>query len=144
MIIDEVEISLLQLLFHDGWALKLEDDISEDFKCFCAFKKEDPMNAFTRLDVILFTLDNNPEDVAIRFLFKADPDNWSIRKKVHEINCEALRMTCEYLLNKSGMVAEERQFNISARSSDSHWGDNGMPGHIDSACNVELVYGRQA
>jgi hypothetical protein len=143
MKIDEVEINLLQLLFHDGWALKLEDDISEDFKCFCAFKKEGPMDAFTRLDVTLFTLDNNPEDVAIRFLFQTDQDKWSLGKKVQENNCEALRLTCEYLLNKSGMDAEERQFNIGARSGDSRGFDNGIPGHINSAYKVELVYGKQ-
>jgi hypothetical protein len=143
MKIDEVEISLLQHLFHDGWALKLDDDIADDFKSFCAFKKDGPLNAFTRLDVILFSLDNNPEDVAIRFLFQADPDKWSIGKQVQANNYETLRLTCEYLLNKSGMNAEERHVNIGGKSTDNRGFDNGRPYHINPAYNVELVYWNQ-
>jgi hypothetical protein len=41
------------------------------------------------------------------------------------------------------MDAEERQFNIGARSGDNHGFDNGMPGSINSAYKVELVYGKQ-
>ena len=148
MKIDEVEISLLQHLFHDGWALKLDDDIAHDFKSFCAFKKDGPLNAFTKLDVVLFTLDNNPENVAIRFLFQADPGHsdsgtWSPGNKAGENTHKSLRRTCEYLLNKSGMNAEERHVTIGEKSTGNRGFDNGRPYHINPAYNVELVYWNQ-
>jgi len=148
MKIDKVEIALLQYLFDDGWALKLEEDIAEDFRCFCAFKKDGPLNGFTRVDVILFTLDNNPDDVAVRFLFQADPERedltaWSYGKKAQENTCEALRRTCESLLNKSGMNTEKRLVTIGTKSSENIGVENATPLRINSAHHVELVYWQQ-
>ena len=72
MTIESIKKLLLKQLENNKWKIEAEDDYAT-FKHFQAFKKEAPLVAFKRLDIILISAIDNTTDVEIRFLFYADP-----------------------------------------------------------------------
>jgi len=141
MTIDEVGENMVKYLFHDGWAVKFDDVKHGDFRHFCAIKKDGPHNAFTGLDMLLFTIDDNPSDIVIRFLFSADPelishDKSSIDNKVRVNNFEILRTTCLNILNRSGMIISDQKTEIRIKSQIPPDVDQKLPDVIATAYMV--------
>lgn len=137
----------MEHLANTGWKVEIEDDY-RDFKHFCAFNRKGPLEAFTRLDLLLFALGNDPANVEIRFLFLADPEivgpnKRPFGKKVRENNFEALRNVCVGLMKNSGIETREEEVEIRPKSLYNYRVDFGRDEITNPAYEVELVYWRQ-
>ncbi len=144
--IDDIGKVLLEQLSDAGWKVEIEDD-SQKFKHFCAFNKNAPLGAFTRLDILLFILNNDPTNMEIRFLFLADPqivgpNKRPFGKKVRESNFKVLRDVCVVLM-KGGIEAREEETEIRTKSLYNYRDNFGKDEFINPAYEVEMVYWKQ-
>ena len=142
MTIESIKKLLLKQLENNKWKIEVEDDYAT-FKHFQAFKKEAPLGAFKRLDIILISAVDNTTDVEIRFLFYADPkvvgaDKRLFGKKARENNFEALRGFCEDIFKTAGIRAQE--FAVSMSSKSRHKNNFGDGNYLSPAYEAELVY----
>lgn len=143
--IDELAEALQVALTNSGWKTFVEDD-DPDFKHYPATTEDGPLEAFTRLDLILMTLDNNPSNVEIRFHFYADPqvvgpNKRPFGKRVRENNFRILRSVCDDLLNKAGIKAKQEEIEISTKARFKM--KFGRDEYVDPSYTVELVYWKQ-
>lgn len=126
------------------WVVVVEDDYP-DFKHFHAHKKESPLGAFKKLDIILIAIVGDENDVQIRFVFYADPkaigtDKRRFGKKTRENNFEALRGFCGGILNAAGVQAQEIEVSMTPKSrAKINFGDGD---YLSPAYEAGLVYHR--
>lgn len=142
MTIEIIKKLLLKQLENNKWKIEVEDDYAT-FKHFQAFKKEAPLAAFKRLDIILISAVDNTADVEIRFIFYADPkivgaDKRRFGKKARENNFEALRGFCEDIFKTAGIKAQEFAISMSPESRTKNNFGNGN--YSLPAYEAELVY----
>lgn len=142
MTIDSIKKLLVKQLENNKWKIEVEDDYAT-LKHFMAFKKEAPLGAFKRLDIILISAVDNTADVEIRFLFYADPkvvgtDKRRFGKKARENNFKSLRDFCEDIFKTAGIKVKEFAVSMSPKSRHKiNFGD----GNCSSpAYEAELVY----
>ncbi|HPB39180.1 MAG TPA: hypothetical protein PK125_13605 [Syntrophorhabdus sp.] len=143
--IDAMGEALLEQLTNQGWDVRIEDDWAGDFKDYWCTSPRGPMGAFTFLDLLLFTLDNDPENVEIRFMFYADPgivgpNKRPFGKKVRENNFRVLRDFCVSLLNGANIGSNEQETLITPSSRRKvKFGD----AYVAPSYEVQLVYWRE-
>lgn len=139
--IEEIGKALLRQLEEAGWEAEIEDDYS-DFKEYYCKNGSGPLKAFTRLDLILLALNDDPANVEMRFIFFADPrivgpNKRPFGKLVREGNFKALRDVCEELLKKAGVVAKEEETYITPKANRNlGFGKDRLP----AAYEVQMVY----
>lgn len=141
--IDDIGKRLITQLNNSGWKVEIDTDYQADFKHFRAYNKNGPLKVFTRLDIVLFTLDNSPNNIEIRFIFLADPrlidsNKRAFGKIVRKNNYEVLRNVCNYLLKGSEIEAKEEETLISPKSRNKD--TFGEDKFFTPAYKVELVY----
>lgn len=139
--IKEIGKALLEQLEEAGWEAGIEDDYS-NFKEYYCKNDNGPLKAFTRLELILLALNDDPANVEIRFIFFADPrivdpNKRPFGKLMREGNFRALRDVCEEFLKKAGVVAKEEETYITPKANRNiGFGENRLP----AAYEVQLVY----
>ncbi len=119
--IDGIGEVFVEQLTQRGWDVRIEDDWVGAFKDYWCSSKGRPLGAFTFLDLLLLTLDNDPANIEIRFMFYADPSIVSPNKrpfgrKVRENNFEVLRNFCVSLLNSANIESKEQETLITPSS----------------------------
>lgn len=143
--IKEIGKALLEQLKKAGWEAGIEDDYS-NFKEYYCKNDSGPLKAFTRLDLILMTLNNDLSNVEMRFIFFADPrivgpNKRPFGKLVREGNFKTLRDVCEELLKKAGIEANEEETYITPKANRNlGFGKDRLP----AAYEVQMVYWKKA
>lgn len=139
--IEEIGKALLEQLEEAGWEVGIEDDYS-NFKEYYCKNDNGPLKAFTRLDLILLALNDDPANVEMRFIFFADPrlvgpNKRPFGKLVREGNFKALRDACEELLKKAGIEPKEEETYITPKANRNlGFGKDRLP----AAYEVQMVY----
>lgn len=139
--IEGIGKALLKQLEEAGWEVGIEDDYS-DFKEYYCKSDSGPLKAFTRLNLLLMTLNDDPASVEMRFIFFANPQIVGPNKRpfgklVRESNFKALRDVCEELLKKAGIEAKEEETYITPKANRNlGFGEDRLP----AAYEVQLVY----
>lgn len=119
--IDGIGEVFVEQLTQRGWDVRIEDDWVGAFKDYWCSSKGRPLGAFTFLDLLLFTLDNDPANIEIRFMFYADPSivgpsKRPFGRKVRENNFGVLRNFCVSLLNSANIESKEQETLITPSS----------------------------
>jgi hypothetical protein len=126
--IDGIGEVFVKQLTQRGWDVRIEDDWVGAFKDYCCSSKGRPLGAFTFLDLLLFTLDNDPANIEIRFMFYADPS---------ENNFGILRNFCDSLLNGANIESNEQETLITPSSRRKVKFVNAF---VTPSYEVQLVY----
>jgi len=144
--IDDIASMLIDKFSEAGWEVAIEDNYVGDFKHIQCACKLGPLEAFTRFDLILMTLNGDPQNVEIRFHFFADPrilgpNKRPFGKKVKVDNFEVLRSVCTTFLQTAGVRAREEETEIAPRSRYKI--DFGDGQFMTAAYEVEMVYWKE-
>lgn len=115
--IDEIAEALIKALKEIGWDVHIETQYPGDHWEVNAYNPDGPLKAFTRLDVILFSLGSDPKKVEIRFQFYADPrfiglNKRAFGKKIRENNFELIKNVIKFLFQQSGIKPTEVENTI--------------------------------
>ena len=140
--IDGIGEVFVEQLTQRGWDVRIEDDWVGAFKDYWCSSKGRPLGAFTFLDLLLFTLDNDPANVEIRFMFYADPsivgpNKRPFGRKVRENNFGVLRNFCDSLLNSANIESNEQETLITPSSRRKVKFGNAF---VTPSYEVQLVY----
>ena len=119
--INEVGWLLSEQLIMVGWGIVVETDYEDDLKEYYCSSKDGRLGEFSYLELILFTLDNDPANVEIRFMFYADPsivgpNKRPFGRKVRENNFGVLRNFCDSLLNSANIESNKQETLITPSS----------------------------
>jgi len=143
--IDSLAEALSCELNNTGWKTVVEDD-EPYLKQFFVLNEDGPLKAFTKLDLILMALDNDPSNVEIGFHFFADPravdpNKRPFGKRVRQNNFQILRSVCDDLLKRARIKAKQEEIEISPKARFKvKFGSNE---YLDPSYVVELVYWKQ-
>ncbi len=143
--IDKLAEALSYELNNTGWKTVVEDDESY-FKQFFVSNEDGPLKAFTKLDLILMALDNDPSNVEIRFHFFADPravgrNKRPFGKRIRQNIFQILLSVCDDLLKRARIKAKQEEIEISPKARFKvKFGSNE---YLDPSYVMELVYWKQ-
>lgn len=117
--IDDLGAVMLEQLKADGWSIDIETDYPCDLKEYYA-SSADSNAIFPRLTVLLLTLDNNPENYDIRFIFYANPAQIKTSKRVfgrilRKKHIAALQEAAETLLHNSKVSVKREEMTVDAK-----------------------------
>ncbi len=111
--IDEIGDRVTRALEQMGWRVWMETDSPRDFKHIIASNEKGLLEAFTRMEVILMALGEDPNDVDLIFYFYADPSitgkgtkKRAFGKKARENDADVFRKFCDSLLQLAPLEVE--------------------------------------
>ena len=109
--VNDLGNALMSELKKAGWEVFVEDDY-EDFENFFGHRAVGILEAFTRVDMGIMSLNRDLTNVEILFHFYADPNKIgsnkrAFGKRIRENGSAALKAVCAVLLAKAKIKVEE-------------------------------------
>ena len=111
--IDEIGDRILNALKQLGWDVWVETDYPRQFKEYQAYKRPGILDAFVIINVVLMTLDDDPNNVDIVFFFYADPNitgrgrkKIPFGKKARANDAEVFRRFCDEVFKLADLEVE--------------------------------------
>ncbi|MFH1729801.1 MAG: hypothetical protein ABIA04_15420 [Pseudomonadota bacterium] len=140
--ITSVSKSIYAQISKTDWKIEIEDDYA-DFKNFAVTIKNPPHKAFNKLELLIMTLGNDPNNVEIRFIFYADPAKIGDNKRkfgklFRENNYAVLRNLCENILKLASLQAGEAEIGYIPCSFNKIYFTKKEA--VKAAYEVSLVY----
>ncbi|MCX5814430.1 MAG: hypothetical protein NT178_18095 [Proteobacteria bacterium] len=141
----EVWERLLQTLKSDKWDTDIYDEDCSAHEEIYAYKVNGPLGVFNHIEIFLCELDNNSNNVEIRFMFFADPrlagqKKRILGKKVKENDFFTFKDFCMQLFACAGIKALQQEIESSPRYRRSvRFGDEDLiPAYF-----VEVVFWKE-
>ena len=111
--IDEVGHRLVEALEKLKWKVKIETDIPREFKHYFASKRPGILEAFVFIEILLGTIEGDPNYVDVIFIFYADPNitgkgrnKISFGKKARANDAKIFKNFCQEVFESAGAVVK--------------------------------------
>lgn len=146
--IDEVGKRLIKALNKLGWKVEVETDSSREFKHYFAFKRPGILEAFVFMEVLLGTIDADPNYVDVIFIFYADPNitgkgrtKIPFRKKASANDAEVFRKFSQEVFRLAGVEMEFDGWEIENSSREKfNFKGTEPPEYQKAAYTLRLYY----